>query len=446
MRDMPTDQTPGQVDASPRQPGSVRERYAYAEPEVWTDRMLEALDEGVRGGTWFSLIDKVHAERTLRASWRRVAGSGGSGGVDRQSVEQFGVGVDARLRGLGEELRTGRYRPQAVRRVYIPKPDGRQRPLGIPTVRDRIVQGSLRLVLEPIFEREFRERSHGFRPGRGAKDALRQVDGLLKSGGRYVVDADLRSYFDTIPHDRLLAAVRRRVSDGRVLSLLEAFLKAGIMEDLREHRPTMGTPQGGVISPLLANIYLHPLDCQMEDGGYEMVRYADDFVVICRTLEDAERALAAIRSWVSSAGLELHPEKTRLVDMDLPGGFDFLGYHFELGRRTPRKKSLEKLKDAIRGCTRRTRGDSMAVIVRDLNRTLRGWFEYFKHSHRYTFVPIDKYVRMRLRGIYRKRCGGKGRGRGRDHGRWTNRHFHDELGLLSLMTARDRILRPHGAH
>lgn len=443
---MTMDQRPDRVDASPRQSGSVRAKYAFAEPAVWTDRMLEALDKGVKGGAWFSLIDKVGAERTLHASWRRVASSKGSGGVDRQTVQQFGVGVDARLRTLSDDLEAGRYRPRSVRRVHIPKPDGRTRPLGIPTVRDRIVQGALRLTLEPIFEKEFREHSYGFRPGRGAKDALRRVDGLLRSGGRYVVDADLKSYFDTIPHDRLLAAVRSRVTDGRVLSLVEMFLKAGIMEDLREHRPTMGTPQGGVISPLLANIYLHPLDCLMEDEGHEMVRYADDFVVVCRTLEDAERALETIRSWVSAAGLELHPEKTRLVDMNEPGGFDFLGYHFEQGMRTPRRKSLEKLKETIRAKTRRTRGTAMSVIVKDLNLSLRGWFEYFKHSHRYTFERVDRFVRVRLRNVYRWRSGRRGRARGDDHHRWPNRHFYDGLGLLSLEQAWVRILQPRGDH
>lgn len=404
--------------------------------------MLEALDKGVKGGVWFSLIDKVFAERTLLASWEHVAASRGSGGVDRQTVEQYRVGVDARLRKLSEDLGAGTFRPMPVRRVYIPKPDGKRRPLGIPTVRDRIVQGALRLVLEPIFEKEFNERSYGFRPGRGAKDALRRVDGLLRIGGRFVVDADLRSYFDTIPHDRLMAELRRRVADGRVLSLVEMFLKAGIMEDLREHQPTAGTPQGGVISPLLANVYLHPLDRLMADGGFEMVRYADDFVVICQTREQAELALAAIRSWVDAAGLELHPEKTRLVDMHEPGGFDFLGYHFEAGVRTPRRKSLEKLKDAIREKTRRTCGHSMDAVVKDLNRTLRGWFEYFKHAHRFTFQRIDRFVRTRLRSICRWRSGRKGRARGEDHVRWPNRHFYDELGLLSLEQAHARILQP----
>ena len=434
------------VGESPKQAGETRGAYPGAEPRVWTQRMLEALDNGVKGGVWFSLIDKVWAPRTLEAAWEHVKANGGSGGVDRQTVEQFEAGLERRLRELSEDLKTGRYRPMPVRRVYIPKPDGKRRPLGIPTVRDRIVQGALRLVLEPVFEKEFNERSYGFRPGRGAKDALRRVDGLLANGDRYVVDADLRSYFDTIPHEPLMAAVRARVADGRVLALIEMFLKAGIMEDLREHRPTAGTPQGGVISPLLANIYLHSLDQLMADAGHEMVRYADDFVVLCTDEGEAQAALEKVKAWVTAAGLELHPEKTRLVDMDEPGGFDFLGYHFEKGRKTPRSKSLEKLKDTIRGKTRRTNGESMQVVVAGLNRTLRGWFEYFKHCHWYAFERVDRFVRTRLRSIYRKRCKRKGRGRGPDHQRWPNAHFYDELKLFSLEQAYRLALRSQRGH
>ena len=440
------DQQPTRVDASPKQAGAMYGKHPWVEPRVWTERMLEALHNGVKGDVWFSLIDKVWSPRTLLAAWEHVRANGGSGGVDRQTVEQFEIGLEQRLATLSDELRTGRYRPRPVRRTYIPKADGRLRPLGIPTVRDRIVQGAVRLVIEPIYETAFSEHSYGFRPGRGAKDALRRVDGLLRGGGRYVVDADLKSYFDTIPHERLMAAVRTRVADGRVLGVIEMFLKAGIMEDLREHRPTAGTPQGGVISPLLANIYLHPLDRIMAEEGYEMVRYADDFVVICNSAERAHAALARIRAWVSAAGLELHPEKTRLVDMDQSGGFDFLGYHFEQGRKTPREKSLKKLKDTIRAWTRRTNGYSMMYITARLSRVLRGWFGYFKHSHRYTFERIDRFVRTRLRSVYRKRAKRKGRGRGMDHVRWPNRHFYDGLRLFSLERAYQLALQSRRAH
>jgi RNA-directed DNA polymerase len=396
--------------------------------------MLAALETGVKGGKWFSLMDKVESSRGLAAAWKRVRANRGSGGVDRQTVQQFERQAEDRLRWLGERLRDGTYEPLPVRRVWIPKPDGRQRPLGIPAVRDRIAQASLRSVLEPIFEAEFAEQSYGFRPGRGAKDALRRVDGLVKAGYRYIVDADLKSYFDTIPHDRLVSLIERRVADGRVLSLIGAFLTQGVLEGMREWTPVRGAPQGSPLSPLLANIYLHPLDVLMREAGYEMVRYADDFLVPCRTAEEAERALERIGQWVAEAALTLHPEKTRIVDANVPGGFEFLGYHFDSGRRGPRKSSLVKLKDAIRRKTKRTSGHSLETIIADVNRTTRGWFVYFKHSHYYVFNRLDSWIRMRLRSILRKRMGLRGCGRGRDHQRWPNAYFAAG-GLFSMTVA-----------
>ena len=251
-----------------------------------------------------------------------------------------------------------------------------------------------------------------------------------------MVDADLRSFFDTIPHEELLARVRRKVADGRVLGLVEAFLRQPVMEGLEGWSPEEGTPQGAVLSPLLSNLYLDPLDHQMAGDGFQMVRYADDFVVLCRSREEAEEALAKIEGWVTQAGLALHPEKTRVVDASQPGGFDFLGYHFERGYKWPREKSLKKFKDAIREQTRRTNGHSLEAILCRLNRTLRGWFGYFRYSHWTTFRPLDKWIRMRLRSILRKRARRKGRGRGRDHQRWPNAYFA-ERGLFSLMAAYD---------
>lgn len=290
-------------------------------------------------------------------------------------------------------------------------------------------------MIEPIFERDFAEHSYGFRPGRGCKDALRRVDQLLKSGYGYIVDVDLKSYFDTIPHDRLMARVAEKISDGRVLGLIEMFLKQGVLEGLSEWTPEEGTPQGAIISPLLSNIYLNPLDHLMAERGFQMVRYADDFVILCRTREEAEAALALVREWTEAAGLTLHPTKTRITTH--AEGFDFLGYHFRRGRkyyRFPRKKSLKKLKDTIRAKTRRTDGRSLAEIIADVNRTLRGWFEYYKHCYKTTFPAIDSWVRMRLRSILRKRTKRKGRGRGRDHQRWRNAFFA-EYGLFDLTTA-----------
>jgi RNA-directed DNA polymerase len=287
--------------------------------------------------------------------------------------------------------------------------------------------------LEPIFERDFAEHSYGFRPGRGCKGALRRVNELLEAGYKYIVDADLKSYFDTIPHDRLMALVGQKVSDGRVLNLIESFLKQGVLDGLREWTPEEGSPQGGCISPLLSNIYLNPLDHLMAAQGFAMVRYADDFVILCRSPEEAARALAEVQRWTAEAGLKLHPEKTKVVDARTDS-FDFLGYRFERGRRYPRPKSMQKIKDAIRAKTKRTSGESLKVIISRLTPTLRGWFEYFKHSDRTTFPRLDGWIRMRLRSILRKRRGLKGRGRGRDHSRWPNAFFA-EHGLYSLKTA-----------
>ncbi len=252
--------------------------WDWVETGVWTERMLAALGNGVKGGKWFSLMDKVCMPRTLTAAWERVAANKGAAGVDRISVERFAVKAEQYLKELSEDLRTKRYRPDAVRRIYIPKGAGQTRPLGIPTVKDRVVQTALKLVLEPIFEREFLPDSYGFRPGRGCKDALREVDRLLKEGYTWVVDADLKSYFDTIPHDRLMERVKERVSDGKVLDLIQAFLDQDILEEVKRWTPTKGTPQGAVLSPLLSNLYLHPLDVELSDAGYRVIRYADDCV------------------------------------------------------------------------------------------------------------------------------------------------------------------------
>ena len=419
------------------QAGEVRTRWAWTEPSVWTDRMLTALEEGVKGGAWFSLIDKVYAERTLRTAWQHVKANGGAPGVDHVTVAMYEQDLDRHLTRLATQLREGTYRPQPIRRTWIDKPGSReQRPLGIPTVRDRIVQTALRLVLEPIFERIFAAQSYGFRPGRGCKDALRRVDSLLTDGYTWIVDADLRRYFDTIPQTPLMQRVREQVADGRVLALLEAFLTQQVMDGLSMWTPDEGTPQGAVISPLLANIYLNPLDHHMVAAGIEMVRYADDLVLLCRSETEAQRALTLLATWTQAAGLTLHPEKTRIVDATQRGGFDFLGYHFEQGHHWPRTKSVKKLKDTLRAKTRRTNGQSLAVIIADVNRTLRGWFEYFQHSPRHWFRALDSWLRMRLRSILRRRVHCRGRSRGpRDSQRWPNAFFA-RYGLFDLTTAR----------
>jgi len=418
------------------QAGEVRVRWTWTEPSVWTDRMLTALEQGVKGGVWFSLIDKVYADRTLQAAWRHVKANDGAAGVDHVTVAMYERDLDRNLAHLARQLRAGTYRPQAIRRTWIDKPGSReQRPLGIPTVRDRVVQTALRMVLEPIFERHFAAQSYGFRPLRGCKDALRRVDTLLTAGYTWVVDADLRRYFDTIPHARLMQQVRDHVADRRVLALLDAFLTQHVLDGLSTWTPEEGTPQGAVISPLLANIYLNPLDHHLAAAGVEMVRYADDFVILCRSEADAQRALTLVATWTQAAGLTLHPDKTRIVEATQGGGFDFLGYHFAQGQHWPRAKSVKKLKDAVRAQTRRINGQSLVVLIADVNRTLRGWFAYFQHSPRHWFRALDSWLRMRLRSILRRRQHRRGRGHGRDHQRWPNAFFAAH-GLFDLTTAR----------
>jgi RNA-directed DNA polymerase len=365
--------------------------------------MLATLETGIEGGKWFRLIDKVWSSKNLAGSLQKVVAKGGSAGIDNQSARAVGEHQEQTIQKLEQELRAGQYQPQAVKRVWIPKPGSQEkRPLGVPTIRDRIVQGAVLQVIEPIFEREFAAQSYGFRPGRGCKDALRRVEELLRSGKHWVVDADLKSYFDTIPHGRLMERVGEKVSDGKVLSLIEGMLQAGVMDSVEGWQATkQGSPQGAVISPLLSNIYLNGLDWKMTRNGCEMVRYADDFVVLCSSQEEAQKALEQISQWVEENGLKLHPTKTRLVDASQRGGFDFLGYHFEREKKWPRKKSLSKLKDAIRSKTPRNNGRSMKAICADLNLTLKGWFEYFKHSTPHVFESIDGYVRGRLRSILR---------------------------------------------
>jgi RNA-directed DNA polymerase len=396
--------------------------------------MLTRLTEGGPANrVWFRLADKTYAPANLASAFQKVWRNGGSAGADGQTVAHFERQADAELARLQAQLRDGTYHPQPVRRAWIPKPGSQEkRPLGIPAVRDRIVQAALRHVLEPIFETEFAAQSYGFRPGRGAKDALRRVDTLLKAGHDWVVDADLKSYFDTIPHARLMALVQTRVADGRVLALVESFLQAGVLEESKGWQPTgRGTPQGGVISPLLANLYLDPFDQQMARTGRELVRYADDFVILCRSEAEAQAALAEVRDWMQAAGLTLHPEKTRIVKANATGGFDFLGYHFERGMKWPRSKSLMKLKERVRAKTSRVEGRSLRAIIADVNRTLRGWYGYFQHSKANVFPTVDGYVRRRRRSVLEKRRGHTRQGTGAAQQRWPNEWFAHR-GLLSL--------------
>jgi RNA-directed DNA polymerase len=400
--------------------------------------MLTTLEQGVEGGKWFRLFDKVFAERNLWAAFQQVARNQGAAGVDHVTVQEFERQLPDSVWELSDLLRSGGYQPQAVRRVQIPKPGSNEtRPLGIPTVRDRVVQAAVVNVIEPIFERDFAEHSYGFRPGRGCKDALRRVDQLLRAGYVHVVDADLKSYFDSIPHDRLMARLETKIADGPVLKLIASFLHAEILEEATQWTPQSGAPQGAVLSPLMSNIYLDPLDHLVAASGLEMVRYADDFVILCRTAADAQRALELVRTWVTENGLTLHPTKTRIVDVRTDG-FDFLGYHFRGTKRGirhwVRDKSVQKLKETLRPITRRTSGDSLAFLIGKINRTLRGWFAYFQHSQPRVFQRLDGWLRQRLRGLLRKRSKRRGIARGGDFHRWKNAFFAEQ-GLFSLVIA-----------
>ena len=396
------------------------------------------LSNKVRGGKWHALIDKVYAELNLFTAARKVTAKQTAAGVDGQSCEAFEEHLLVETRQLCEQIKSQTYRPAAVRRVHIPKPGrpNETRPLGIPTVRDRVVQRAVVNVIEPILDHQFHERSFGFRHGRGAHDALRIVEQKLQEGFVYVVDADLKGYFDTIPKDRLLKVIKTHISDSRMLKLIKLFLDQSILEELREWTPVAGVPQGAVLSPVLSNLYLNPLDHEMADNGFEMVRYADDFVVLCRSEFEAEVALQMITEWVEQAGLTLHPTKTKIVDSRVES-FAFLGYSFRGDRIYPRRESLAKMKARIKELTPRKRPGSMKLIAAELNRVLRGWFGYFRHCRWTIFTDLDAKIRSRLRRLLLKRHRKNPERLPRTH-RWPNDYFA-KLGLYSLRTAHFRF-------
>lgn len=442
------EETPSEVPARDKQegeapqPSRLWQRYG-AERGVWSEAMLIALERGIKGNKWFSLIDKVRSERTLGKAWEQVRANAGSCGVDGIDIGLFAKDSQSRLLVVNEHLTKNTYRPDAIRRVYIPKAGSNEtRPLGIPTVRDRVVQAALKMVIEPIFEKSFSPNSFGFRPGRCTKDALRQVGKLLKKGHHHVVDIDIKGYFDNIAHEPLMKLIEEKIADGKVLELIDSFLTQPVEEKGKREVPERGSPQGGVISPLLANIYLDPLDQLLDREEIAFARYADDIVILVKSEEQASRVLEQVRVWMSQAQLELHPEKTRIVDMaQVNNHFDFLGYHFKRSSkgkllRLIRPKSAKKLRDAIRPLTKRTNGKSLESIIAEINPRLRGWFEYFKQAHAEEHRRMAQWVRMRLRSILRKRRGGKGKGKGTDHFRWRNSYF-DTIGLFCLNTARD---------
>ncbi|MCC7042607.1 MAG: group II intron reverse transcriptase/maturase [Acidobacteria bacterium] len=399
----------------------------------------------------------------LWEAWRRVKTNRGAAGVDRQTLDAIEQrGIRSFLEDLGTALRAGTYRPQLVLRRYIPKADGRQRPLGIPTVRDRVAQMAATLVLQPIFEADFRASSYGFRPKRSATQALETLRVHGARGGNHVLDADIRDYFGSIDHTTLLTLVRQRISDRRVLKLLRLWLTAGVLEDGAATRTMAGTPQGGVISPLLSNIYLHVLDRVWEDRYAHLgtlVRYADDFVVMCHTTAAVEEARQRVGALLTRLGLELHPEKTRVVDLSWGReGFDFLGCHLRKRlsgpiwerthrrvyflQRGPSQRAMARVRARVRDLPPRSRCHTdLRSVIADLNPVLRGWGQYFRTGNAAThFIDMDTYVERRLRGLRIKRAAGRlpaGQGR-----RW-DRAFFEALGLCRL---RGTICYPGVAH
>lgn len=407
--------------------GGIRE---WSRHPAWTESMRAALRKfRESGGKWFSMIDRMYSPRLLKAAWerlnQRVKGEKRrrGAGVDGITVEKFEPRAEEEIPRLAEELKTGRYRPRAVRRHYIRKPGTKKkRPLGLPCVRDKVVQEALRSLIEPIFESEFLDGSHGFRPGRSTDTACQQLEEGLRAGKVWVVDADIAGFFDNIDHEKLLDEVNRRVADGKVLKLIRACLEAGVMEEMKVRQTETGTPQGGIVSPLLANIFLHALDERLERQGITWVRYADDFLLLCETRTEAEAAMEVVRRILEEMGLSLSPEKSRIAHLE--EGFDYVGWHYKGRQRWPRKKSVKALRLKLREKTQRLRPGSMEAICGELRPILTGWYVAFREGNSGpTFAGVSSWTRRRLRSILHRRHKGKGIGSPRLNFRWPNRCF-----------------------
>lgn len=353
-----------------------------------------------------SLIDKVYKRLNLYIAFEGVRANKGAGGIDKVSLEEFERNLDLNLEEIHRLLYEDKYQPQPVRRVVIPKPNGDQRPLGIPTVRDRIVQRALLNRIGKIFEAKFRDCSFGYRPNRNALQAIQRVEQYLKEGYQWVVEVDIAEFFDTVNHDKLIDLVAEEIADGRVLRLIEKFLQSGVMQEMRIEYPATGTPQGGIISPLLANIYLHPYDEEMTLKGYKVVRYADDIIILCQSRQKAELALKETRHILEDKlGLRLNLEKTRLVHKSQT--FQVLGYLFGSGYsdyKMPRSRAIDTFKAKVRRITRRQQPKTMSQIIEELNPVIRGWGRYFMYGNsKRVFWQLDCWIRDRLRAYRLKK-------------------------------------------
>jgi|PersoiStandDraft_1058852.scaffolds.fasta_scaffold22541_1 RNA-directed DNA polymerase len=352
----------------------------------------------------FALIHKVWDQKNLEKAWKRVKANKGSAGIDRITIEQFEQNLQQNLAEIQRLLKEKRYEPSPVLRVLIPKDNGKVRKLGIPTVRDRVVQQALKNVLEPIFEEIFLPQSHGYRPNTNAHAAVRKGEAYLERGYHWTVDADIEGFFDHVDHQIMMDLVCEKIADGRVLSLIESFLKSGIMNDGIFEESIEGTPQGGNLSPLLSNIYLNHFDRRMGDYGYLLLRYADDIVIFCKFESDAQDALKRAKEILEGElKLKLSPEKTKIIHARKKG-VEFLGFHFNGRWRRPKDKAKKKFKEEIKRRTRRQQPVSIETVIRFLNPVIRGWGNYFKGcTVKKLFGELDGYIRGRLRSFKAKR-------------------------------------------
>lgn len=398
----------------------------FAEEEGRRKEDCEFGEEEMKKRKWYSLIDKVWKISNLEDAFSKVKENRGAGGVDRVSIAQFEKQGELNLLEVQRLLRNKQYRAIPVRRVEIPRPDGRFRPLGIPTVRDRVVQQATLNVLGPIFEAKFLDCSYGFRKGRSAHQAIVRIEEYRKEGCDWVVEADVESFFGSVDHELLIDQVAEEISDGSVLRLIRSWLEAGVFKGMELVGTRVGTPQGGVISPLLANIYLHPFDGRMTAMGFRLVRYADDFVVMCESEEEANRAMMAVKQILSGMKLRVKETKTRTVQLSSEEGVEFLGFKVFKGHKTPRKMAVKSFKDKVRVITRRQQPINMKEVIRRLNPVVRGWGNYFRIANvNWLYKGLDCWTRMRLRSFMEKKKSYNA------NWRISNRYF-SELGLCTL--------------